>query len=74
MKKSKATKREKAFFIITIIAVTIAIGAIVHAQTGQSHPWGEITCSGCLDSSSYFDKSRIGACSNICDDDDHWIG
>ena len=69
-KKSKSTKREKIFFIITLISVIVAVGAIVHAQTGQGHPWSEITCSGCLDSSSYFDKSKIGACSNICNDDD----
>lgn len=70
-KKFKPTKREKAFFIITLIAVTIAIGAIVHAQTSsQGHDWSEITCNNCLDSSSYFSKSGIGDCSNICTDQD----
>jgi len=56
-KKSKPTKKEKIFFIITLISVIVAVGAIVHAQTGQSHPAIEITYSDI-------------PCSNICNDDD----
>jgi len=43
MKKPKSTKREKIFFIITLISVIVAVGAIVHAQTAtQGHPISEI--------------------------------
>jgi len=58
IKKSKTTKREKIFFIVTLISVIIAIGAIVHAGTAtQGHPASEITYSNI-------------PCSNICNDDD----
>jgi len=57
-KKIKATKKEKIFFLITLVSVIVAIGAIVHAQTGQGHDWGEIDFTG------------VGACSNICTDQD----
>ena len=57
IKKSKSTKREKIFFLITLISIIIAVGAIVHAGTGQSHPASEITYSNV-------------PCSNICNDDD----
>jgi len=68
IKKSKPTKREKIFFLITLISLIIAVGAIVHAQTGQGHPWSEIICSNCIKASN-IDTSEVqkrvsGSCSS----------
>jgi len=69
MKKSKSTKREKIFFLITLVSVIVAVGAIVHAGTAtQGHPWSEITCSNCIGASdinsSEVQKRVSGYCSS----------